>query len=90
MRLMDDELFLFFKKPSFIIYSLVILTSLLSIFNKFERIKGGHSNEKGKTSRATTPTWIMRSSKTFNGVVVSILNLFIMRILGENCLLQIV
>jgi hypothetical protein len=27
--------------------------------------------------------------KTFNGVVVSILNLFIMRIPGINCLLQI-
>jgi hypothetical protein len=27
--------------------------------------------------------------KTFNGVVVSILNLFIMRILGKNCVLQI-
>jgi hypothetical protein len=27
--------------------------------------------------------------KTFKGVVVSILNLFIMRILGKNCLLQI-
>jgi hypothetical protein len=26
--------------------------------------------------------------KTFNGVVVSILNLFIMRTLGKNCLLQ--
>jgi hypothetical protein len=50
---MDDELFIFLKKSSFIIYSLVLLTSLLSIFNKFGRkkettTKGGHSNEKGR------------------------------------------
>jgi hypothetical protein len=36
---MDDELFIFLKKSSFIIYSLVLLTSLLSIFNKFGRKK---------------------------------------------------
>jgi hypothetical protein len=41
------------NKSFFIIYSLELLTSLLSIFNKFERkkettTKGGHSNEKGR------------------------------------------
>jgi hypothetical protein len=50
---MDDELFIFLKKSSFIIYSLVPLTSLLSIFNEFGRkkettTKRGHSNEREK------------------------------------------
>jgi hypothetical protein len=42
---------------------------------KKTNIKGGHSNEKERTSRTTTPTWTIRSS-TINGVVVSILNPF--------------
>jgi hypothetical protein len=38
---MNDELFIFLteKKSSFIIYSLVLSTSLLNIFNKFGRKK---------------------------------------------------
>jgi hypothetical protein len=43
---------------------------------KESTIKGGHSNEKRRTSRTTPPTWIMRSSKTINDMVVSILNPF--------------
>jgi hypothetical protein len=67
------------KKSSFIIYSLVLLTSFLSISISLEgkrnNYEGRTLTRKRRTSSATTPTWIMRFSK-INGVGVSILNLF--------------
>jgi hypothetical protein len=56
----------YLKKSSFIIYSLVLLISFLSIFNKFEKKKRQLQREdtqmKRKTTRTTTPTWTVRSS----------------------------
>jgi hypothetical protein len=83
----------YLKKSSFIIYYLVLLTSFLSMFNKFERKKkqlpreDTHMKEKDiKTNNIHLDNKIL---KTINGVVVSILNLFIVRIPGLSCLLQI-
>ena len=69
----------YLKKSSFIIYSLVLLISFLSIFSislkrKRDNYKGRTLKWKRKTSRTTTPTWTVRSS--IKGMVVSILNLF--------------
>jgi hypothetical protein len=65
---------------SFIICSPVLLTSFLSIFNKFERKKkqlqreDTHMKEKDiKNNNTHSDSMIF---KTINGVVVSILNLF--------------
>jgi hypothetical protein len=81
------------KKSSFIIYSLVLLTSFLSIFNKFGRKKKQLQREDTQMKKEdikSNNTYLDNEIfKTFKGVVVSILNLFIMRILGKNCLLQI-
>jgi hypothetical protein len=65
--MMNCLYFLSKKKSSFIIYSLVLLTSLLSIFNKFGRKKRQLQREdtqmKRENIKKTTPTWIIRSSK---------------------------
>jgi hypothetical protein len=70
----------YLRKSFFIIYSLVLLTSLLSIFNKFGKKK--RDNCKGRTLK-----WKRKNIKdnntyldnkvftTINGVVVSTLNL---------------
>jgi hypothetical protein len=93
VQLMDDELVIFLKKSSFIIYSLVLLTSPLSIFNKFGRKKRQLQREdtqmKEEDIKNNNTYLDNKIFKTINGVVVSILNLFIMRILGISCLLQI-
>jgi hypothetical protein len=82
MLLMDDELFIFLKlkKSSFIIYSLVLLTSLLSIFNKFGRKKRQLQREDSQMKEEdikNNNTYLdSKIFKTINGVVVSILKLF--------------
>jgi hypothetical protein len=77
---MDDELFIFLKKSSFIIYFLVRLTSLLSIFNKFGRKKRQLQREDTQTKEEdikNNNTYLdSKIFNTINGVVVSILNLF--------------
>jgi hypothetical protein len=77
---MDDELFIFLKKSSFIIYSLVLLTSLLSIFNKFGRKKRQLQREdtqmKEEDIKNNNTYLDNKIFKTINGVVVSILNIF--------------
>jgi hypothetical protein len=91
---MNDKLFIsYLKKSSFIICSLVLLTSFLSIFNKFERKKkqlqreDAHMKEKDvKNNNTHLDNKIL---KTINGVVVSVLNPFVMRLPGLSCLLQI-
>jgi hypothetical protein len=55
---------------------------------KESTIKGGHSNEKGRHQEQQHLIGY-EIFKTSNGVVVSIQKLFIMRILGKNCFLQI-
>jgi hypothetical protein len=91
---MDDELFIFLKKSSFIIYSLVLLISILSIFNKFGKKKRQLQREDTQMKKEdikNNNTYLdSKIFKTINGVVVSILNLFIVRKLGISCLLQIV
>jgi hypothetical protein len=71
----------------------VLLTSLLSIFNKFEKKKRSTIKEDAQMKNED-----IKNNNTYldneifeiiNGVVVSILNLFIVRILGIKCLLQI-
>jgi predicted histidine transporter YuiF (NhaC family) len=80
---MDDELFFFFslKKSSFIIYSIALLTSLLSIFNKFGRKKRQLQREdtqmkKRKNIKDNNTYLDNKVFATINGVVVSILYLF--------------
>jgi hypothetical protein len=77
---MNDELFIFLNKSSFIIYSLVPLTSLLSIFNKFGRKKRKLQREdtqmKEEDIKNNNTYLDNKIFKTINGVVVSILNLF--------------
>jgi hypothetical protein len=68
------------KKSSFIIYSLVLLTSFLSIFNKFGRKKKQLQREnthmKEKDIKCNNTYLDNKIFKSINGVVVSILNLF--------------
>jgi hypothetical protein len=68
------------KKSSFIIYSLVLLTSFLSIFNKFGRKKKQLQREnthmKEKDIKYNNTYLDNEIFKNINGVVVSILNLF--------------
>jgi hypothetical protein len=82
----------YLKRSSFIIYSLVLLTSFLSIFNKFERKKKQLQREdsqmKEEDIKNNTTYLDSKIYKTINGVVVSILNPFIMRMLGLSCVLQ--
>jgi hypothetical protein len=82
----------YLKRSSFIIYSLVLLTSFLSIFNKFERKKKQLQREdsqmKEEDIKNNTTYLDSKIYKTINGVVVSILNHFIMRMLGLSCILQ--
>jgi len=82
----------YLKRSSFIIYSLVLLTSFLSIFNKFERkrkqLQREDSQMKEEDIKNNNTYLDNKVYKTINGVVVSILNTFIMRILGLSCLLQ--
>jgi hypothetical protein len=70
----------YLKKPSFIIYSLVLLTSFLSIFNKFGRKKRQLQREdtqmKEKDIKNNNTYLDSKIFKIINGVVVSILNLF--------------
>jgi hypothetical protein len=72
--------FYFLTKSSFIKYSLVLLTSFLSIFNKFERKKKQLQREdthmKEKDIKNNNTHLDSKIFKTINGVVVSILNLF--------------
>jgi predicted histidine transporter YuiF (NhaC family) len=83
---------LYFLSKEIIIYSLVLLTSFLSIFNKFERkrkrLQREDSQMKEEDIKNKTTYLDNKVYKTINGVVVSILNTFIMRILGLSCLLQ--
>jgi predicted histidine transporter YuiF (NhaC family) len=76
---MDDELFIFLKKSSFIIYSLVLLTYLLSIFNEFGRKKRQLQREdtqmKEEDIKNNNTYLDNKIFKTIIGVVVSILNL---------------
>jgi hypothetical protein len=80
------------KKSSFILYSLVLLTSFLSIFNNFERKKKQLQREdsqmKEEDIKNNTTYLDSKIYKTINGVVVSILNPFIMRMQGLSCVLQ--
>jgi len=82
----------YLKKSSFIIYSLVLLTSFLSIFNKFEKnrkqLQREDSQMKEEDIKNNNTYLDNKVYKTINGVVVSILNTSIMRILGLSCLLQ--
>jgi hypothetical protein len=79
---MDDEVFIFLnlKKSSFIFYSLVLSTSLLSIFNKFGKKKNQLQREDTQMKKGdikSNDTYLDNEIfKTINGVVVSILNLF--------------
>jgi hypothetical protein len=69
----------YLKKSSFIIYSLVLLTSFLSIFNKFGRKKKPLRREdthmKEKDIKNNNTYLDSKIFKTINSVVVSILNL---------------
>jgi hypothetical protein len=71
----------------------MLLTSFLSIFNKFERKKKQPQREdsqmKVEDIKNNNTYLDNKIYKTINGVVVSILNPFIMRIIGLSCLLQI-
>jgi hypothetical protein len=62
------------KKSSFTIYSLVLLTSFLSIFNKFGRKKKQLQRED--THKKEKDIKCNNTYLDINGVVVSILNLF--------------
>jgi hypothetical protein len=70
----------YLMRSSFIIYSLVLLTSFLSIFNKFERKRNQLQREdthmKKKDIKNNNIHLNNKILKTINGVVVSILNLF--------------
>jgi hypothetical protein len=70
----------YLKRSSFIICSLVLLTSFLSIFNKFERKKKQLQREdtqmKEEDIKNNNTYLDSKILKTINGVVVSILNLF--------------
>ena len=79
----------YLKRSSFIIYSLVLLTSFLSIFNKFERKKKPLQREDSQMKEENIKNNTTYFHETINGVVVSILNLFIMRLPGLSYLLQI-
>jgi hypothetical protein len=64
----------------------------LSIFNKFERkrkqLQREDSQMKEEDIKNNNTYLDNKVYKTIKGVVVSILNTFIMRILGLSCLLQ--
>jgi hypothetical protein len=67
-------------KSSFILYSIELLTSLLSIFNKIGRKKRQLHREdtqmKKEDIKNNNTNLDNKIFKTINGVVVSILNLF--------------
>jgi alpha-acetolactate decarboxylase len=67
----------------------VLLTSFLSIFNKFERKKKPLQREDSQMKEENIKNNTTYFYETTNGVVVSILNPFIMRMLGLSCLLQL-
>jgi uncharacterized protein YpmS len=66
----------YIKKSSFIIYSLVLLTSFLSIFNKFGRKKKPLQREDSQMKEEDIKNNTTYFYKTINDVVVSILNPF--------------
>jgi hypothetical protein len=66
----------YLKKSSLITYSLVLLTSFLSIFNKFGREKKPLQREDSQMKKEDIKDKTTYFYKTINGVVVSILKSF--------------
>jgi uncharacterized protein YpmS len=66
----------YLKKSSFIIYSLVLLTSFLSILNKFGRKKKPLQREDSQMKEEDIKNNTTYFYKTINVVVVSTLNPF--------------